>query len=101
MKFYEVSEISTSYLQLKIKNKSDKKLTLSLDDVYVNDILVQSGSGLPIELKKGKTSTSPFILFTANTGLTENDVTKIEFKLKAYDESFNKIHSTKKITIKR
>lgn len=36
---------------------------------------------------------------TPNTGLTADDITKVEFKLTARDDSFNIVHTTSKITI--
>lgn len=93
--------ITATYLQLKVTNKSNQKVTLLLDDVYVNDIFIESGTGMPIELENGKISTSPFILFTGNTDLKAEDITKIEFKLKGYDDNFNVIHTTNSIIIEK
>lgn len=101
MNLYDVDLVNTSYLQLKVINNSNQKVTLLLDDVYVNDIVVQSGTALPIELEPGKISTTPFILFSGNTGLSAEDITKIEFKLTARDDNFNLVHTTSKITINK
>lgn len=101
MKLYDNELVSTSYLQLKVTNKSNQKVTLMLDDVYVNDITVQSGTALPIELEPDKISTTPFILFSGNTGFSAKDITKIEFSLKGYDDSMNVIHKTQKITVEK
>lgn len=95
---FEAPGVTASYLQLKIENMSNQKLLLSLDDVYVNDVAVESGSGMPIELESGKISQTPFILFTGNTGLTVDEMTKIEFKLIGYDDNYNE-YATEKITI--
>lgn len=99
MKVYDVDGINTSYLQLKITNKSVQKVTLLLDDVYVNDMAVESGTGLPIKLETGKISTSPFVLFTGNTGLAVEDITKIEFKVKGLDDGYKTVHTTDTIVI--
>lgn len=101
MKLSDAQGITASYLQLKVTNKNAQKLMLLLDDVYVNDISIESGTGMPIELESGKISTSPFVLFTGNTGLNAEDITKIEFKLKGYDDSFNVVHTTSKILIEK
>lgn len=93
--------VTATYLQLKITNKNTQEATLMLDDVYVNDISIESGTGMPIELESGKISTTPFILFTGNTGLNAEDITKIEFILKGYDKNFNTIHTTNKIIIEK
>lgn len=99
MKISKDGITNQSYLQLKVTNKSNQKVTLMLDDVYVNDITVQSGTALPIELEPGKISTTPFILFSGNTGLSVEDITKVEFKLTARDGNFNLVHTTNKITV--
>ena len=100
IKIYDVKGITTAYLQLRVINKGSKTVTLLLDDVYVNDITVHSGTALPIELEPGKESRTPFILFTGNTGLAAEDITKVEFKLKGYDDNMNVIHKTAQIVIK-
>lgn len=102
MKLYDIPNndyVTCSYIQLKVTNKSSQTITLSLDNVYVNDIVVQSGTAMPIELEPGKISTTPFILFSGNTGLTAGDITKVEFKLTARDDNFNLVHTTNKITV--
>lgn len=99
MELYDVDYVNTSYLQLKVTNKSSQKVMLLLDDVYVNDITVESGTALPIELEPGKISTTPFILFSGNTGLTADDITKVEFNLVARDDNFDVVHTTNKIII--
>ena len=99
IKIYDIEDITTSYLQLKVTNKSQQKLKLRLDDVYVNDIVIQSGTALPIELEPGKISTTPFILFTGNTGLKAEDITKIEFTLKGLNDDYEADHVTDKIIL--
>lgn len=99
MDIEDVPGVTTTYLQLKVTNNSKKKLTLVLDDVYINDIAVESGTAMPIELESGKVSTTPFILFSGNTGLTADDIEKVEFKLVGCDDDFNRVHVTKKITV--
>lgn len=99
MKLYDNKLVSASYLQLKVTNKSNQTVTLMIDDVYVNDIFVQSGTGMPIELEPGKISTTPFILFTGNTGLSVDDTTKVEFNLTADNENYRTIHTTNKIVL--
>lgn len=98
---YEVDGITAMYLMLKVTNNSNEKLILSLDDVYINDMLVESGTGMPIELEADKISQSPFIIFSGNTGLSVNDVEKIEFMLNGLDKNYNSVHITEKITINK
>lgn len=95
----DVVGVTSTYLQLRVTNNGNQKLTLLLDNVYINDIAVESGTGMPIELESGKISQTPFILFSGNTGLGADDIEKIEFELKGYDDNFDVIHSTDKITI--
>lgn len=101
IKLYDAPGVTAAYLQLKVTNKNTQKVTLMLDDVYVNNISIESGTAMPIELENGKISTTPFILFTGNTGLKAEDIKKIEFKLKGYDDRFNAIHTTNKIIIEK
>lgn len=98
---YEVDGVTAMYMMLKVTNNSNEKLILSLDDVYINDMLVESGTGMPIELEADKISQSPFILFSGNTGLNVDDVEKIEFMLNGLDENYNSVHITEKITINK
>lgn len=98
---YEVDGVTAMYMMLKVTNNSNEKLILSLDDVYINDMLVESGTGMPIELEADKISQSPFILFSGNTGLNVDDVKKIEFMLNGLDENYNSVHITEKITINK
>lgn len=98
MQIREDGITNQKYLQLKVSNKSKQKVTLLLDDVYVNDIAVESGTAMPITLEPGKISTTPFILFTGNTGLSAEDITKVEFVLTARDDNFKLVHNTSKIT---
>ncbi len=99
MRTYNVAGVNTTYLQLKIVNKSYHEMWLSLSDVYVNDISILTGTAVPIVLAPGKISQSPFILFTANSGLTAADISKIEFRIKGRDSNFEEIHTTNYITI--
>lgn len=99
MKLSDVPAVTACSLQLKVTNKSDKKLTLLLDDVYINDIAIQSGTGMPITLEPGKISQSPFVLFSGNTGLSAEDITKVEFKLTSLNDNLQRVHTTSKITI--
>lgn len=101
VELYEVDGVTAMYLTLEITNNSEEKVTLSLDDVYINDISVESGTGMPIELEAGKISRSPFIIFSGNTGLSADDVEKIELKLKGFDENYDCVHITEKITINK
>lgn len=101
MDFDNVPFVTACSLQLKVTNKSPKKLTLLLDDVYINNIAIESGTKMPITLEPGKVSTTPFILFTGNTGLSAEDITKLEFKLTARDDSFKLIHTSNKITLSK
>ena len=101
IKLHDASVINTCYLQLKVTNNSTQKVTLLLDDVYVNDISVESGTAMPIMLESHKISQTPFILFTGNTGLSAEEITKIEFQMNGYNESMDVIHTTPKIIIEK
>lgn len=97
MELADVPAVTACSLQLKVTNKSAHKVTLMLDDVYCNDIAVETGTAMPIELEPGKVSTTPFILFTGVTGYSADEIKKIEFRVEGMNDNFDTIHKTAKI----
>jgi hypothetical protein len=76
------------YLKLKVENKSDKTVMVSLKDSYVNDTAQMMGTGVPIVLAPGKNSQQPFFFAYTNLGITsKSEIKKIEFKVWLMDNA--------------
>lgn len=76
------------YLKLKVENKSDKTVMVSLKDSYVNDTAQMMGTGVPIVLAPGKNSQQPFFFAYTNLGITsKSEIKKIEFKVWLMDDA--------------
>lgn len=73
-----------SYLALKIENKADKTVMISLDEASVNDMMVNTGGAMTI--KPDKSSQTPFILFTGVQGIeSADDIETMAFKIIVLD----------------
>ncbi len=91
----------TAYLQLRIKNVGKQKIILSLSDVSVNGVTTQSGTAVPTELEPGKTTKTPFIIFTKNTDISSvKDIENLDFKIRVSDSNYNEIETTKTLSLK-
>ena len=67
------------YVNLQIENKSENtEEWIYLDDVYVDDVKCNTGTGIPVTVAPGKKVNGPFIVFT-ETALS--DVKSLEFKV--------------------
>lgn len=67
------------YVNLQIENTSENtEEWIYLDDVYVDDVKCNTGTGIPVTVAPGKKVNGPFIVFTA-TALS--DVKSLEFKV--------------------
>lgn len=98
--FEEPSISNTCYLRLKVENKTDKTVTIYLKDVYVNDMVVMVGSGVPMTIVSGKTSQTPFFFTYTNLDITSiSEIETIELKVWVVDESFDAILETDSLTI--
>lgn len=96
--FMEIFEapglVGTCYLRLLVENKSDKTVTVSLKDSYVNDTAQMIGSGVPMTLAPGKNSQTPFFFGYGNLGISSKDeIEKIEFKVWLWDENFDTVET--------
>lgn len=86
--FEEASVQGCSYLQLLIENKTDKTVWISMDEASANDMMVNTGSAVPMVINPGKSNQQPFILFTGAAGFeTIENITDVSFKLKVYDNN--------------
>ena len=67
------------YVNLQIENTSENtEEWIYLDDVYVDDVKCNTGTGIPVTVAPGKKVNGPFIVFT-ETALS--DVKSLEFKV--------------------
>ena len=70
------------YLSLEIENTGSSECVYTLADVYVNDYSCNTGSGVPVVAKAGKSVTGAFIVFT---DLKIDDISSIEFCVEIRD----------------
>lgn len=102
IEIFEVPElVGTCYLRLKVENKSDKTVRVSLKDSYVNDTAQMMGSGVPMILAPGKNSQAPFFFGYGNLGINSKDeIEKIEFKVWLMDDdNFDTVEETDSLVI--
>lgn len=77
-----------SYLKLLIENKTDKTIWVTPDNVSANDIMLQTGSGVPMTIAPGASSRQPFILFTNAAGIgSADEIDELSFRMLVYDNS--------------
>ena len=102
IEIFEVPElVGNCYLRLKVENKSDKTVRVSLKDSYVNDTAQMMGSGVPMVLAPGKNSQAPFFFGYGNLGITSKDeIQKIELKVWLMDDdNFDTVEETDSLVI--
>lgn len=88
------------YLTLKIDNTTNKLATVALKEVSINGNSMQTGTGMPIEINPGESSSQPFIIFQSGTDIDEaEDVENIKFKVVFYDENYNEYAVSERITV--
>ena len=98
--FEEPSLPGTCYLRLKVENKTDKKVTVSLKDSYVNDTAQLIGSGVPMVLDTDKNSQTPFFFGYGNLGIgSKDEIKKIEFKVWLIDDNYDTVVETEPLVI--
>lgn len=98
--YEEPSLPGNCFLRVKVENKSDKTVTVSLTDTYVNDTAQMMGSGVPMTLAPGKNSQAPFFFGYTNLGIsTKDEITKIEFKVWLLDEDFDTVIKTDSLVV--
>lgn len=87
-------------LYLKVQNKTDKSITVSLKDVTINDSMVQVGSGVPCNLIAGASRTHGWFGRLDLAGVTSADeINKITFKVWLVDEEYNTIMTTEDLEV--
>lgn len=82
-------------LYMKTQNKTDKKVTVYLQDVSLNGAVVQVGSGVPCEMIAGANRTHSWFGRLDLAGVNSaDDIKTITFKVRMVDEEFNTIITT-------
>lgn len=101
VEIFEMPElVGTCYLRLRVENKSDKTVTVSLKDSYVNDTAQMIGSGIPMVLGQGMKSLTPFFFGYGNLGINSKDeINKIAFKVWLMDDDYNTVVETESLVI--
>lgn len=101
VKVHEMPDISnTLFLDLQAKNNSDEKITVYLQDAYVNDQMVQFGSGVPLDLLPNKEKTHSFFCTFEAAGISSIDeLEKIGFKAEVINENTEMIETTENIEV--
>lgn len=98
--YEEPSLPGTCYLRLKVENKTDKTVTVSLKDSYVNGMAQMIGSGVPMVLAPNKASQTPFFFGYANLGIDSKDeIEGIEFKVWLLDDNYDTVFETEVLVI--
>ena len=88
--YEEPSLPGNCFLRVKVENKSDKTVRVSLKDSYVNDTAQMMGTGIPIVLAPSKNSQQAFVFGYTNLGISsKDDIQKIEFKVWLIDDDTN------------
>ena len=85
------------FIGLTVKNKSSKSITVTLTDVYIDDTMMPTGSGVPLTILPGKSGTGAF--FGKNSTKPDN-VKKIGFKVYLLNESASHLETTKQVEVK-
>lgn len=101
IKKYDTPQLQGMFsFDIKAENKSNKEITIYLQDAYLNDSTVSIGSGIPLELLAGKNGTNIYSGKYEGTGITTADeIKKIRFKILVMDESSNTLETTENIKI--
>ncbi len=89
---------NVTYLTLLIENKSNKKINVLLDDLYVDNVQKFSmRSGLINDIEPGKSAKDTFSLL--DTVL--DDVGTVEFKVNVLDENYNSLETTDAVKVNK
>ena len=85
------------FIGLTVKNKSSKSITVTLTEVYIDDTMMPTGSGVPLTILPGKSGTDAFF---GKNSTNPGTVKKIGFKVYLLDDSTNHLETTKQIEVK-
>ncbi|MCH3971203.1 MAG: hypothetical protein LKE53_00290 [Oscillospiraceae bacterium] len=85
------------FIGLNVKNKSAKSITVALTDVYIDNTMMPTGSGVPLTILPGKSGAGAFF---GKNSTKPDDVKKVGFKVYLLDESASHLETTKQIEVK-
>jgi hypothetical protein len=102
VKKYDISYMpGMFYFDIKVENKTDKKVTIYPQDSYVNGTTFSAYSGESMNVLPNKDRTHTFFGSYEGTGIkSADDIKEIGFKINVTDESTNEIETTRSIKIK-
>lgn len=89
------------FFTAKVENKTKKKISIYLKDVYLNDTNVHVGSAVPLDILPGKNGCQTWFTKYEGTGASKaSDIKKIGFKIWVTDEHTKTLETTKNVEIK-
>ncbi|MCY1713727.1 hypothetical protein [Caproiciproducens galactitolivorans] len=102
VKKYDMPEVKDMfYFDVKANNKSNREISVYLQNSYINDTMFTVGSGVPLDLLPKKSATHSFFGKYEGTGIkSTEEINKISFKICVMDKSSNVLETTKSIEIK-
>lgn len=91
---------NAAYLKLLFENKSNKNITVSLEDVTVNGLIVLTGGFTPNVFSPGESSQEHYTLYTGESGINSAEVDNISLKISILDNDTSEvIEETEQIEI--
>ena len=89
------------YFEIKVENKTNKKITVYPQDSYVNDTTFTALGAESMDILPNTDRTHTFFGPYEGTGIaTANKIKKIGFKINITDENTHDVETTKTIEIK-
>ena len=78
------------FVDMKITNKTDKTITVMLDDASVNNESMQLvGTGIPVTILSGQNGKGSFIFTYKQLSINSlSEVNEVKFRIKIFNESF-------------
>lgn len=101
LKLYDPKVGVTAFaVALNLNNTSNKEVTVTLTDGYVNDTKVQFMSGLPVTIASGKKAVGVYTFGYDGLGFSKiEEIEKMEFKISLLNESWSDMKTSKNITL--
>lgn len=101
VKVYDPKAGVTAFaVALNLNNTSNKEVTVTLTDGYVNDTKVQFMSGLPVTIASGKKAVGVYTFGYDGLGFSKiEEIEKMEFKISLLNESWSDMKTSKNITL--
>lgn len=92
---FEQPEIlaDTCYFTLKVENKTEKEITLLPSNASADDFMINICSGIPLDIKPGKTGINTFFFTYQGFANSLSDINSIEFDAEFVDENFETVHN--------